>query len=236
MAISITNIGVATGATSVNPTVAVPAGGVPANALIVVAVADDSLSGVVGSGTMSDTINTYLSTAAIGNNNAPATNGFGQMFYSAGVSALTNSNSITYTKVLLTATASISAFYATGIATSSPLDTAVTATATSAGANPSVTSGTPSVAGELFVAILSMRRGAAPAFTQDTGHGWAIPPNSELIALAAIGGGTQVNAGTGTITFSPTITTGVTTSAVQVFGFKAASAIKNLPPFQRWAA
>lgn len=225
MAISVTNIGVAIGGAVTSIAVTVPVGGVPANALIIVDVAEGAI--VLG-GSVADPVNTsYTATTAVSANGL-ITNGFGQMFYFPGCGALTSGQSITYTKTNATTAACMSAFYATGIDTASPLDTAVTNSATGSSSSPSVTSGTPSVTGELIHAFAMWSAGtlAGTTYTQDTTHSWVTPPvtTSTAAPRKALGGGTQVNAGTGTTVFNPTI--GAPTSnpwAALIFGFKAAA-------------
>lgn len=215
MAIAITNIGIGSNLAGSTATRAIPAGGVPAGALLICCIADASPS-LLGGGSISDTINTYTAVTAVANNGS-ILNGFGQLFYAENVTALTSANTITYTKAVTGNRATIDALYATGIVSSGSLDTAVTATTTGSSTTPSVTSGTPALAGELFLAFATVN--VASAYTQDTGHSWATPPTASN-AQISIGGGTQVNAGSSPITFAPTWgTTGAW--AAFVYGFKA---------------
>lgn len=95
----------------------------------------------------------------------------------------------------------VSAFWATGCRQVGQPDAAVTATSSSSSMTPTVTSGVPTLANELFVAAAFVQ--AAAAFTQDSADGWASPfaavAQSTTLSLA---GGNQT-AGGGAITFSP---------------------------------
>lgn len=139
MAISVTNIGTATGSSGGSLAVTVPAGGVPAGALIVVVVSEGAST--VG-GSVADTAgNTYTAVTGVFNNAASAS-GYGRMYYALNATALAQNNTITFTRQTSGSNAAMSAMYATGIQTASALDTAVTNTATGSSTTPSVTSGT----------------------------------------------------------------------------------------------
>lgn len=217
MAISVTNIGTGSSAGGTATVgIAVPAGGVPTGALI--CVASNETSSATAAGSVADTKNTY-STATSGGN---ASNlAFGGMYYAANASALTSSNTLTYTKNNSSNTGVCSAFYATGVLTTSPLDTAVTAAgSTGATTSPTVTSGTPSLSGELFVAICAYR--SSSGFTEDTTHNWATPFNQINVTVTNLGGGNQVNAAATALTFNPTIGASVS-CAIMVVAFKPAA-------------
>lgn len=227
MAISVTNIGVATAASGSNAQITVGVGGVPSGALI--AASTEHRANNASSGSIADTpTNTY--TEIVGASlNATQTNGRGVLWYKENCAALSSGNTITYTPPA-SATNAISAFYATGIATSGSLDTAVTNSATGSSTTPSVTSGTPGVSGELFVAAVA-QRGSSGTFTQDTTNSWAAPFNEASSGTAngdaRINGGNQVNGGAGTITYAPSYT--VTSPwAAFVAGFKASTTLNLL--------
>lgn len=227
MAISVTNIGTANSTTAGGATavITVPGGGVPSGALIGLVATETASTTAVGGSVIDTDLNTYTAQTPISLNNV-TTNGFNQFFWSNNVAALVSTNAITYTKQTTLGRATISAFYVTGLATSSVLDSAVTATATGTGPSPSVTSGTPGASGELFVAVAGWGAFLSRTFTQDTTHNWTAPPTAVNASgtVAGLGGGTQVNAGTSTIQFTPTIGNSGTVWAAQIFGFKAASA------------
>jgi hypothetical protein len=207
MAISVTNIGQNNTTIGTTVSVTVPVGGVPAGALICVAVCDRTNS--VPAGSVSDSAGNTYSAIVGANLNGATASGYGRIFYAWNVAALVSGNTITFTKASSN-NGGLSAFYATGIdAAADPKDTAVTASSTSNSTTPSITSGTASVAGELFVAA-TPRAGAIggpDSFTQDTGHGWAAPFNDvggNGGADSRVSGGNQVNSGTGAITYAPT--------------------------------
>lgn len=191
---------------------------VPAGALICVLV-EEGLTTTLG--TISDgSSNSYVGISLKQNNNNGGTSGTGNIYYVKNSAALNNAT-ITYTKAG-SGSACISALYATGIDTVNPLDTAVTATAAGTGTSPSVTSGTPSQAGELFISGVTWPGATGDAFTQDSGHNWVAPFTYEhTVSFSNCAGGNQVNSGTGTITFAPTIPSHGW--AAFVVGFKQAS-------------
>lgn len=202
MTISVINIGTTSNTTGATVAITVPAGGVPAGALIFIGITEFTSTGP-GGGSVSDTHNTYTSVQAKFNNNASA-QGFGDSFYAANVTALTSSDTITYTKKVSGAQCGITACYAVGITPTNPLDTAATAVTTGLTSSPTVTSGTPSGAGELFFGLVTQNSGGVPGFVQASG--WATPPNEPTATNnTAVDGGNQVNAGSGTLTFNPTI-------------------------------
>jgi hypothetical protein len=222
MTIAVTNIGTVGNSTTVATiSVTVPAGGVPANALIAVIVGE---SGNTAGGSIADTAtNSYNAATAVFNNNT--TGGYGQLFYSYNSAALVSGNSITFTKTASNTGAAVSAIYATGIQVSpNPLDSAVTASVFANSSSATATSGTPGVSGELFLAISSQT--STFTFIQDSGHGWTSPPNSvsgsNLTNRSSIGGGAQVNAGAGALTFSATYSNNGPLQA-SVYGFKPLS-------------
>lgn len=223
MAISVTNIGV--GSNSAGATTTITAVTVPAGACIIVGV--EEASSQTTAGTVTDGSNTYSqASATLLHPNATQANGFGMLYYSNTVLALSG-GTITYTKKTSAVRAVTTAFYATGLATGDPRDTGVFNHAAGSSTTPSVTSNAASVAGDLFVALLCTSNN--PTFTQDTTHGWATPPTASDAAGASVMGGNQVNAGTSAITFSPTITSGAWDAAI--YGFLALAVAQN--PFAK---
>ena len=214
--------------------VTVPAGGVPAGALIVVGV-DEYGTGISIGGSVADTHNTPYTCLAGQNNWTGITWGFSNICYFWNATALTSGNTITFTLSAGTGRRAVmTAFYATGIMTSgNPLDAAVSVGTTGiSSANPLVTlqSGTPGQSGELFVSMVGSSPGSGGAaggwFGQDTTDGWAAPFTSIYdggsSAYAEVDGGSQVNAGTGKINWkpgNPGSATNITYSA-WVIGFK----------------
>lgn len=202
MAITVTNIVTPANTSTTTLVGTVPAGGVPAGALIVIGVCERTST--IG-GSFSDTAgNTYTSIASRFNNNSSAF-GFGNIFYANNVAALSSGDSITYSKQG-NGNATFSACYVTGIDQSNPLDIAVTASAGGQSTSPSVTSGAASVTGELFLGFVSTQ-GSAGAYTQDSA--FASPPNQGSSGTgtgnARINGGNMVNALAAAVTFAPSI-------------------------------
>jgi len=238
--ISVTSLGTANSVSTTVPVSLTLTNNVPAGSLIVVAV-DEYGNGMTIGGSVTDSNNatyTALSGKYDWNN---ATYGFSNIFYKYNSSPLSAGSTITFNIVAPSsgsAMVSMSAFYATGIQTSSdPLDSGVTATATGiSSANPLVTlaSGAPSVKGELFVSMTGsspVSSGAASLwYGQDTTDGWQSPlasvaDNGAGTSFSEIDGGTQVNAGTSAINFkpgNPNAETNITYSA-WVIAFKPAT-------------
>lgn len=229
MAISVTTLGTAADTVGTGATLAlsVPVGGCPAGAMIFVGIGEGSAATFAAGATIADDAgNTYTSIAGA---TCSGVSDFGQIFYAKNVSALTVAQNITVTKQNSGDKLYISALYATGIDTVAPLDTAVTASATPASTtSPTVTSGTPGQSGELFIAFIAQQQNTQ-LFTQDSGNGWAAPP--DMIgytstnlgsAFVSIAGGNQVNAGSGTKTFNPTTSPVGARTAIFIAGFKAA--------------
>lgn len=208
MAITVVNIGVANAAAP-PVSVTVPAGGVPAGALIVVVVCNRTNSAPAGS--VTDTAGNTYTAAAGANLNGAAANGYGRIFYAYNVAALVSGNSITFNNTGSTGRTAMSAFYATGIATASdPLVSSATATSTGNSAAPTVTSGVPTAANCLFVGGIAVRTVAA-TFVQDSTNGaWATPPNTAVNGSSTTGarvfGGSLVVADSSAHTYAPTWT------------------------------
>ena len=208
---------------------------VPAGAMIFVIVHEYSATvDTSAGGTLSDGVNTYAKGTPINNNNETL-KGTGMYFYALNTQALTN-QSITYTKASTDSIVSMSAFYATGIATSNALDTAVTATSygQTIATTPifTLTSGTPTQSGELFIAFMTFKQPTGQYQYLDTAHGWG---EQELTVTSGCGvtansmnaamiGGAQINTGTTAKTFSPTMSTaggtGTVNWAAWILGFK----------------
>lgn len=196
-------------------TVALTSVNVPARSLIVVGITEIQPS---SNGSVADSAgNSYtLIKQAYVNGNS----GLGniQLFYAYNVLPLSG-GSITYTKATSGDATSISALFASCIQTTpSPLDAAVTASATASSSTPSVTSGTPGQAGELFVGFLGWN--GTGTFTQDsTNAAWASTLTFENSSSASGGGGSVVNSGTGTLKYAPTMGTSHY-NAIIIAGFK----------------
>jgi hypothetical protein len=218
----VTNIGSNTGVVVNTVVVTVPAGGVPAQSHIVVCVSDNSTGGVTGS--VADTAgNTYVDRGHQANNNANA-NGVGGIFTATTGLPLNNGDTITYTLAQTSKSAAVAAFYATGVRNDlAPLIQSAAGSSTS----PSVTSGTPSETGVLFVGMVSGQTVIA-SFTQDsTNAAWASPPGQVSLAAPPLGGGNVVNAAATALKYNPTFGTSDNWAALvlrirpsQVWGFE----------------
>ena len=175
----------------------------PANVLVVVSVVEKSTSAAAN----------YITDPTNGNYNvavftSDAANIGISIQYIWNGAAITNS-SLTYTPINSANECEMSAFYVTGQQTSAdPGDYNINGTAvySSAGTqSPSLASGTPTNAGELFVACIGYS--TTGTFTQDTTDGWAAPPTALIGSTQSIAGGTLVNSGAGSKTFAPTLGT-----------------------------
>lgn len=178
---------------------------VPAGALIVVCVMDNAAV----AGSVADTLNSYALASSVVVNAANIL----QAFYAYNVTAL-SSGTITYTKHTSGATAVISAFYITGELTgSTPLDL-VTLPTSGTSTSPSITSGTPTVSNEFFVGFIGTPT-AGVTLTQDVTHAWQNFPVIEN-ANNTIAGGSFVNAGSGALTYAPTLSGSVKWGALLI--------------------
>ena len=199
----VTNIGTATIATGT--TVSISGVTVPAGSLIVIV-----MDGAAGTISASDGHNTYSTAASASAGGATAA-----ILFAANASLTSGTITVTDSGG---GGLDMSAVYASNIATASPQDAAVTATKTTTG---TLTSGTPAQAGELFVAGTVAAAASSPTMTQDTGHGWAFPPNAVSNTFSeTLGGGTQVNSGTGTKIFNPSFSPTAVAQLTAIVGFK----------------
>lgn len=204
MAISVTDIGAASNS-GVSSTTVLSGVTVPAGAAILVLASE--ISGTLANASITDTAgNTYTKIfGPIFLNNSG--NGGVTAWLCATATAL-SSGSITYHKNANVG-ATISAVYVTGM--SSPvIDTAVSksigGSKSGQGLIYTLISGSPAGAGEPFFCATIM--GPSGNFLNlDTGNGWAHPPDAtHNSGTVSFGGGSQINAGTGTKTSAPTET------------------------------
>lgn len=230
MAISVTSIGTSLSTSTAGTTKAITLGAsVPSGSLIVVGVNERTSGSYTGTyGSIADTAsNTYTRITQ-----SSATTSGSSMIHSVwfvkNSTALSSSNTITYT-ASVSAFLNVGAIYATGIDTTNPLDTTTCATSSSPLTSSSttsvtVTSGTPTVAGELIVYFVSFRGGLASP-TLDTTNGWtntpgALFPNVSGTVTGAMG--YLINSGTGTST-NTTSWSGGQYSGSSIAGFKEAA-------------
>jgi hypothetical protein len=199
----------------------VPTGGVPAKSLIVVGISEFF---VVGGGSVTDSVgNTYIALPFLYADNSSG-RGFSRVFYAYNSLALSAGQTITYNHASASRS-SATAFYAINVQTSAdPLDNAVTVSGTNSPNSISLTSGTPSVSGELFLGFVGVATNTRTStYIQDTANGWSVPPSASSGFLTGVCGGTLINNGTGTKTFAPTdAQTGTMYAAQWIYGFKPA--------------
>lgn len=222
MAVAVTNIGGTSQNNVASATIVLTVGGsgVPAGALVAVTVYEGNTTG--GIGTVTDSVgNTYTKITDL-SPGASNSNGRAAVYYAYNVTALSSSDTITYTRNSSgVENCLLSALYATGVDTSNPLDTAVTNASSSAStSSPTVTSGTPGFPGELLVACTYWS--SAATYTQDTTHSWSSPFASNTVgSVKGLAGGNQVNSGVGTTIYNPTLSFASPTAQI-VVGFKPA--------------
>lgn len=196
--VDVTNIGTNTGSVVSTVAITVPAGGVPSGSLIVVCVADSSIT---GTGSVADTkSNTYTlpsSPALPVTNNNLAANGFGSLYYAFNITALVSGDTITYTLGHVASSAAVSAFYAPSILQSpTPFDNVIGTTSSGSSTTPSLSLANNAVGtGELWVAVVSNTGGSGDSFTQDsTNAAWQnFPVRVGLAGGPTIAGGAFTN-------------------------------------------
>jgi hypothetical protein len=207
MALAVTQINFSVSNTGGNRTLAVPAGGVPLGALIVVPAVDTS-NAPPNTGSVADAGgNAYTFQAGVSRNNVQA-NGFCAVFTAPVTTALTSTQLITYTKAVSGSTARVAALYVTGQDATTPVDTTATATGFGSGTAISVTSGTPANSGPLCIGMM----GAISGGTVTPDAAWASQYNSTA-TLSEDVASLQVS-GTATSTYAPTQSTSRTWGAI----------------------
>lgn len=224
----VTNIAATTGGPAATVSITVPAGGVPAGCAIYVLVYELGLNGVLGQvGSVADNASTPNTYAALINQSDTAGSSL-QIFQAFNVNALTSGKIITYTMIDSGNPAAISAFYVTGLTTTNPKDTVTYAQVSFNSGNPSLVSGTPSQAGELFIAVAGWDNSTdiTAGYTLDTGNGWSGSPPTKVEGdfsgdFYGVGGGVLIDVGSGTKTTAPTFANiSTTVGAVLVLGLK----------------
>lgn len=226
MTISVTNIGTnSTKTAAVALAVTVPAGGVPSGALILLCEGNGtSNSGTVGASVVDSASNSYTN-GTVSNNGG---NCAGSIYRCWNCNALVSTNTIS-----LTANTNmiqlLSAFYATGVKTSSdPLDTQNTASTTGNSGTPSVsTSSNGSANGNLVVGwVVDNGPSGDTGFVQDSTNGaYATPPTrvgttgaGAASNITGQGGFFVDSGGSGaTETYAPAITSRNWAASIQTF-------------------
>lgn len=212
---SVIDLGTSTGGNGASSAkVTIGAGGVPSGSTIVVLVTPTNPAASIS---VSDTaVNTYVRQNRVFYD---STTFVSAAFICQNCTALIPGNTITFT--VSTGSSIMSALaIRTTQATSLDLNTSPVNSGASKITNPTITSGTPSTAGEIFVGMLAFVT-VSPTSTmiQATG-GWQQPPDfSATIGSLAHGGGWLKNAGTGTVTYNPTLSANNFTG-LMLFSFK----------------
>jgi hypothetical protein len=168
---------------------------VPAGALVVIAVCEESVS---GNGAVTDSAgNTY--TLAQSTNNLSGSQL--QVYYSVLTSAL-SVGTISYTRFGGATNVEMVGLYVTG-AKAGPLDTNAAPAFVPAPSQPSNTSAAPIAAGELFVGVVFLP--VATGATLIQASGWNSPPVFYAGTTVAVAGGYLINVGSGAVTYAPTL-------------------------------
>lgn len=146
-----------------------------------------------------------------------------------------SSGSITITYGETVGSSCAEVYETTGGAGSS-LDSAVTATAAFSTASPSQTSGTPTAPGDLMFGVLAWSDSLIN-YTEDTGNGWTNLRNKLTVAgpSSNMSAAYQVNAGVGTKTYAPALSSSIT-GCIAVIGIKIAIDPANFSTTQTLAA
>jgi hypothetical protein len=223
--ISITDLGTANNAAGA--TITLTAVTVPAGATIVVVTTEAATT----VGTLSDGgTNTYTNTQSQVINAVS----IGVVWRKENASALSNAT-FTYTKHTSGSKACISAFFITGVPTSSVLDLNTTPT-TGSSTSPSITSAAPANANELFVGIVCWE-GTATTFTAPASTNWTTGPLTSSLTqtTAQQAGCTLYNISASTVTFAPTL--GATQQwAAFLLSFKGTTSPAGWSGITAWAA
>lgn len=194
--------------------ITVPAGGVPAGAMIVVCWANDNNGGVNDNvDAISDTAGNSYDEGLVGQGfvrNADGVNA--GIAFALNVGALSSGNTITLAGNSGAAAKAAAAFYVTGIATSSAKDQGGTATGTDTTPSVSTSAGTTQ-ADEITIGIVGTEGPSGDTFTQDASPAYATPPvrigttGAAAASNITLAGGYFIETATGTKTYNPTLGT-----------------------------
>jgi hypothetical protein len=207
----ITNLGASSNSTTGGSAVALTTGvKVTGGSLIAVLTGEGNNQTLSTDGSLSDSIgNTYAKISAIQNGGTTGT-GWGTLWYAKNAIALPSGSTITYTKQTTASVAAITVLSITCTDPAAPLDTGVTVTASALSSTPSVASGTPVQANEIFIGAMTWQDTTAASCATDSGHGFSTPFVQSKTGAAAqaegLCGGSKINSGTSTSVFSPSIT------------------------------
>ena len=209
--------------------VTIPTGGIPAGSAIYVFVLE---GGVTVNGSVADNASTPNTYSLLTSQKIIYSSGTQQIYQSYNSNALVAGNTITYTRSTPNSPVVMSVMYVTGLMISgNPYDSVtLNYVAFNGGAQPGANlSGTPSVSGEVFLAVLFWWDTVTHTVTLDTANGWISPPPTTVSLYSGGGGyyigfegGYQINAGTGKLTTQPTISsvTDNTIGGTFIFGLK----------------
>lgn len=189
----------------------------PAGALFLVTVSESGTVASGGSSVSDGGTNTYaqqLFATFNGNSTIGAVYSFATGVPSIGITNAT----ITYTKNSSTNAAAMAVSYITGLSANG--DGSTVAIAFGTNATPSITSGVPTQAGELFLAILGVKNTVAVTITQDSANGWSAPPNAATVGGLQFFGGNVVNSAKTAKTFAPTLSGVVTGWSLGILGYQ----------------
>lgn len=195
-------------------TLTINMGLIPAGATIIVVVCEATAT---TTGSCADTVNTYnlVTSQVLG---GASNQGILQVFRAYNIGQIVT-KTLTYTQVGSGNKCSMAAFWVLGTLTASdPVDSAVTASTNGTTTSLSLASGTPAVSGEMFVCAFGANS-TGTTYTQQTGL-QTPPDNVTVQTTCQVAGGTLVNAGTGTFTFTPAINATVTGTAAIIIGLK----------------
>ena len=201
---------------------------VPANSLVCVAVSE---AVAVTAGTLSDGTHSYTKITSELMSTSVGIGVLFYYFYASPQSGLT----LTYTKGGTGDKCSMAAFYATGINSTTPVDSAVTAVAQSTSATPTITSGVPTQSGDLIVAMVAYDYSSAEALT-NAGPFAAPFDNVTTQTTAQLGGGNLNVAGSLAVTYAPTIAHAPTGAALIIAGFAPAATYTGWWDVTPWSA
>lgn len=199
---SVIDLGTATGGNGASSAkVTVGPGGVPAGSTIVVLIQPGSGPGSVNN-VIDTASNTYTRQNFVSYDSGVL---YSAMYVCQNCTALIPGNTITLSLNAGSGVMSALAIKTTQ-ATSLDLNTTPVSSGGSKITNPTITSGTPSTAGEIFIGgLVFVAVSPASTMVQATG-GWQQPLDfSTTSSSSRIGGGWLKNAGTGTVTYNPTL-------------------------------
>src|SRR5512143_501451 len=230
MALAVTNIGTATGTAGATLTITLGAGvSVPTGSVVVVGVSEFSTTSTAAGTVTLNVVGSSVFTERVSRaHNNVITNGVGGVFDVWNSAAISSGSIITYTRNVSASDAAITAFYVTGIQSSAdPYDANVGNSNFGNSTAPTVTSGSPTNSGELFVGLVT-KNSTISTYTQATSTAWTNTPAPVTATRtgAAIAGGYVIHTSTGTLAFSPTINTG--TWAAFVVGYKSDTASRSM--------